>query len=249
MKEERQAPHEEKQAAGEIVVENRFVRWLDNLWYHHNWKILIIAFFILVFIVCIVQCSGKEVNDVTLTFAGPVDFQAEDKSLGKIRDVLGLLIRSESGEETRTVGIPHYSVYTEEELRALYTDEDGNFSQYGYSGAVDANRKRIETLSTYFNTGACAVWLVNEFTYEYLHMKDRAVPLTETFKEVPGGAYDECAVRLGDTELYRYYEALQVLPADTLVVLTRKYVLGASDDTEYRQATELYRAMLEFRAP
>ncbi len=247
MKDPKEISRKEKQTPGEIVVENRFVRWLENVWYHHNWQIVLVAFFLLVLLVCTVQCSSRETHDVNVTFAGPVDFQGKDEQLQTIQSLLTRLLQSVEGEESSSVGCPIYSIYTEEELRALYTDEDGNFSQYGYSGAVSANSQRMETLSSYFNTGDCSVWLVNEFTYEHLNMKDRAVPLAETFGEAPNGAYDDCAIRLGDTELYQYYEALQELPADTLVVLMRKYIY--TNDADYAQDAKLYKAMLEFRAP
>ena len=63
-------------------------------------------------------------------------------------------------------------------------------------------------------------------------------------------AYDEYAIRIGDTAIYQYYEALQVLPADTLIVFTRSYFMGASSNAEtYAKFQSLYRAIVEFQAP
>ena len=77
-----------------------------------------------------------------------------------------------------------------------------------------------------------------------------AVPLSETFGTVPAGAYDEYAIRLGDTAIYQYYEALQVLPADTLVVFTYPYITGSSANAQkYEQFKALYRALIEFQTP
>ena len=77
-----------------------------------------------------------------------------------------------------------------------------------------------------------------------------AVPLAETFGATPTGAYDEYAIRLGDTAIYQYYEALQVLPADTLVVFTRSYFMGASSNEKtYEEFKTLYKAIVEFQAP
>ena len=100
-------------------------------------------------------------------------------------------------------------------------------------------------------TGECSIWLVNTSVYEAQHMTEKlAVPLADTFGTTPEGAYDEYAIRLGDTAFYQYYEALQVLPADTLIVLTRPYFMGASSNEQtYAQFKALYRAIVEFEAP
>jgi hypothetical protein len=57
-------------------------------------------------------------------------------------------------------------------------------------------------------------------------------------------------VRLGDTALYSYYDALRVLPEDTLILLTRGWVMGSSGNAEtYESYTRLYRAMVDFKTP
>ena len=100
-------------------------------------------------------------------------------------------------------------------------------------------------------TGECSIWLVNTSVYEAQHMSEKlAVPLADTFGTTPAGAYDAYSIRLGDTEIYKYYEALQVLPADTLIVFTYPYFMGASSKEEtYAQFKVLYKAMVEFEAP
>ena len=76
------------------------------------------------------------------------------------------------------------------------------------------------------------------------------VPLAELYGEVPKSAYDGYAIRLADTELYRYYDALKVLPKDTLILLPRNYLWGESADEEsYAQFEALFRAIVEFKAP
>ena len=35
---------EDKREAGEIVVNNRFLTWLDNFWYHYKWHVIVSAF-------------------------------------------------------------------------------------------------------------------------------------------------------------------------------------------------------------
>ena len=82
-------------------------------------------------------------------------------------------------------------------------------------------------------------------------MESLAMPLKDIFGEdLPEGAYGECAIRLGDTELYRYYDAMKTMPADTLIVLTRGWVVGSSSDENiYSDYMTLYRAIALFEAP
>ena len=100
-------------------------------------------------------------------------------------------------------------------------------------------------------TGSCSIWLLSEAAYEQLNMKNTlAVPLSELFSEKPSAAYDDYAVRLGDTELYDCYPALQVLPADTLVVLSgRVKLFGGTSEKDYEKIKDVFRAIVEFQAP
>ena len=56
---------EQKQDASDINItaSSPFMRWLDNFWYHHKWKVIIIAFFAIVIIIGVVQMLSKEDSD------------------------------------------------------------------------------------------------------------------------------------------------------------------------------------------
>ena len=61
-------------------------KWLDNFWYHHKWKTIIISFFLIVFIIGFVQCVQKTDADVSILYVGPEvvtgeDYDAMEKSL------------------------------------------------------------------------------------------------------------------------------------------------------------------------
>ena len=46
-------------------------KWLDNFWYHNKWKTIIIAFFVIVFIIGFVQCMKKTDADISILYVGP----------------------------------------------------------------------------------------------------------------------------------------------------------------------------------
>lgn len=252
-----------KTEAGEIVVSNRFLKWLDNFWYHYKWTVIIVAFFVLVFVVCFSQCVQKVDINLPVVYAGGyqsvdaerLSWTEEDRTA--IKNVLSSLYRSQGGSEEKNVGFLTYNIYTEEQLRAMATEpperegESEKFSPYAFNAAKQNNIAEFDAFSNYMGTGECSIWLLSEYVYEEKLVKDRAMPLSEIWgEEIPEGAYDAYAIRLGDTALYRYYDALHVLPEDTLIVMTRGWIMGASSDADtYESYLQLYRAMVGFEAP
>ena len=250
MSERTQIEREEKLSSEGISIRHPIFLWLENFWYHNKWTVILVAFFLFVFTVCFVQCATTPQRDIYITFGGSHTVTGEEKQA--IEQVFQELSKNTFGEDSPAVGINSYAFYTEEELRNLYTDPDTkDFDGAAFNMAKGKNTDQLETLQSYMMTGECSIWLVNTSVYESQHMAENlAVPLSETFGTVPAGAYDEYAIRLGDTAIYQYYEALQVLPADTLVVFTYPYITGSSAKPQkYEQFQSLYRAFIEFHAP
>jgi hypothetical protein len=247
MSEKETVNREEKLSGEKIAIRHPVLLWFENLWYHHKWTIILVAFFLFVAIVCFAQCATTPNKDIYITFGGSHTMTSEE--LAAVERVFGDLSKQTFTENSPSVGVVSYPFYTEDELRALYTDpETGDFNGSAFHMAKGENTNRLDELSNYMMTGDCAIWLVNTAVYEAQHMAgEHSVPLAETFGTTPAGAYDEYAIRLGDTAFYQYYEALQVLPADTLIVLTRGTVF--SNEQAYAQFKALYRAIIEFKAP
>ena len=219
----REEMHPDKQAGEEIVIRSRFLSRLDNFWYHYKWHVIAIAFFVLVAGVGFVQCGTQNKDDVIITFAGGYTLSgAEREQIKAVFDAIAPAMKE--GDERLTVGLNTYSIYTEEELRQQATNPDtGEYSAYAFSSAKQVNTNHLQTFSTYVETGSSAVWLVSEYVYRYQNLEQISVRLEDSFDTLPQGAYDACAIRLADTELYRYYDALKVLPEDTLILLPKSF--------------------------
>ncbi len=242
---------QEKSTAREIVVENRFLKWLDNFWYHYKWPVIIVAFFVVVGLICFVQCATKEVGDVTLAYAGSYTMNEDERN--RVIEVFEAVAPEKTVDGKRqptSVIMTTFSVTPEEELRPLYTDAQGNIDLYAFESAKHLSNENLSTFGTYTMTGEAGVWLVSEYVFEQRNLREVAVPLSELFETEPVGARHGCAIRLGDTALYQYYDALKVLPADTLILLPRSYVWGASaDEAKYEEFKQMYDAIVNFRAP
>ncbi|MBQ8431836.1 MAG: hypothetical protein IJX28_03025 [Clostridia bacterium] len=243
---------EDKLAAGEITERSRFSLWMENFWYHYKFQAIVVMAAIFIFAVCFVQCTQRETGDLTVSFAGPYVLEGDERE--GVLDVLNAVApRTEEGGERLSVILSTYPIYNEEELRALYTDpETGICDESGYQTAKGYNADRLKNFGSYLMTGESAVLLVCPYVYEYQNVKEKlARPLSDLYGDnLPAASYDGYAIRLGDTELYRYYPALQVLPADTLLVLTQSYVWGASaDESTYKDFEALFRALVDFKIP
>lgn len=241
---------EEKKSGEEIVIDNRVLRWLDNFWYHHKWPVIIIAFFVIVGMVSFTQCSQRETGDITLVYAGGYTMTAEEQAnLIDVFDAVALQIE-DSKEAPLTTLLSHYSVYTEEEMKAACTDADGTYSASAYASFKQVTQDHLKTFGTYIMTGESGIWLVSEYVYEIQNLKKLARPLDDLFSTVPKGAIDNYAIRLSDTELYSYYDALKCLPEDTLIVMSQPLAMGqVSNEEVYQDYLSLYYAMIQFKAP
>ncbi|MBQ8311051.1 MAG: hypothetical protein IJX80_08575 [Clostridia bacterium] len=249
--------NKEKEAGGEIVVQNRFLKWLDNFWYHYKWTVIVVAFFVTVFLVCFVQCTQSKQVDIPVVFAGAYAEPSEEQYIwseqekSAIEDIFESLFHKSGGSESREVGFLTYNVYTEEELREKATNEEGDFSITFFNTLKQTNQSEISAFTNYRGTGECSIWLVSEMVYEEnFHDKEGFVKISDMLGATPQNAYDEYAIRLGDTAMYRYYDALRRMPADTLIVFSKAWIMGASsNEATYEEYKTLYQAMIGFEAP
>ena len=240
---------DQKPEAPEIVPQSRFLRWIDNVWYHYKWHIIIGAFAIFTLVVCLVQCTSRKSYDMTVVFAGNASLNASEQD-----GICAALEAVMNRDETQAIQLVTYGIYTEEELLGMYSQEnaEGNrvIEDLAYGNAKKQNIDEGNAFSTFLKTGECAVWFVTPYVYEQYGIETLAAPLSEIFGDaIPSGAANEYAVRLGDTALYQTYAALRELPADTLIVLTRPYVFGSvSKDAYYENCRQTFLSIVNFQS-
>ena len=61
----------------DVKMKSPMLEKLENFWYYHKWKVIIILFFSIVFAVGIMQMVNKEDPDASVVIAAPMDFYAE----------------------------------------------------------------------------------------------------------------------------------------------------------------------------
>ena len=231
-----------------LTVSNPFLRWLDNFWYHHKWKVIIIAFFAVVLTIGIVQIVNKDEIDMQVTVATHATLSAEERQ--GVRDVLvSLMPGDKDGDGAKNLQLNTYVIYSEDEMKAANeaeTNEDGKYITY-----VDQsyNYSQSSDYRDYLSTGECTVMLVSQYLYEQLAANDRIRPMSDIFTEgLPDGVTsDGRGIYLSSTYAYEFFDELGALPEDTVICILRPYIFGASSkEDRYAYAVEHLKNIVEF---
>ena len=223
-------PREPIQNPPDPAKNSGFFKWLDNVWYHYKWHILIGVFILFTVTVCIVQCAGRESYDTLFVYAGDHILSGEERE-ALSRSLGETLAQDYDKDGTKTVQLVTFSI-----------------SSDGTQIAGSANDER--DLNSYLLTGECALLLVSPYVYETLNIAERAVPLSELFGEkLPAGAIDESAVLLQDTAFYRQFAksvgALFSAEEPVYLVLCKPTVIGKSANQQlYERGKQLYLSMI-----
>ncbi len=234
-------------------TQNPFLKKLSNFWYYHKWKVIIISFFAIIAAVGIYQMVTREEVDEIVVVAAAV--YLENEEIDAIDNLLTSCLPKNKDGSLRNMNVYDYTVYSEEYIDAANreeTDEEGR-----YVVKIDKNfvKSEISACNDFLSTGESSVLFVDGYLYGELSKrnqsngKDIRMTMTEVFgDDLPEGVMpDGCGIRLGDTEIYKYYEELQVLPEDTVICILRPYYMGASSfEDKYALSLELFKNIVNF---
>ena len=225
---------QEKLNGTDIVTENRVYNKLENFWYHNKWTVIVVAFFAIVLIVCTVQMIGKDKYDVSILYGGTVQMDAEQRTafLGALQSVLP---EDFDGNGKKMVGLVEYQIFSEQELYTeIETEIDGQMTTVKVEQVAHSwNSEQFSSMqSAVAKTGEYSLCFASPYVYEKL---------------LAGYVVEGKVVRLGDTDFYKYNDAVQVLPEDTVVCLLRQFAIGKSSrDEQYNRSVALFDALVAY---
>lgn len=216
---------EEKQNAHEVAEQSKFLRWLDNFWFHYKWQTIAALLVVILLAVTLPQCGKSGGDGITVTFAGGYVMTNEEQS--GLKSVLG----AADGDLRVTMG--QYSILTEEEIVAnnTYTDPqtgEEKLDTVGRNLDRGYNQDRIRTLQSYLMTGDCGIWIVSPYVYE--NWFEGKIQIAENR-------------RLGDLPIFEEYGVTQFMVkacGDYRVILTRSVMGETSKDSAFETVRAYY---------
>ena len=216
---------EEKQNAHEVAEQSKFLRWLDNFWFHYKWQTIAVLLVVVLLAVTLPQCGKSGGDGITVTFAGGYVMTNEEQS--GLKSVLG----AADGDLRVTMG--QYSILTEEEIVAnnTYTDPqtgEEKLDTVGRNLDRGYNQDRIRTLQSYLMTGDCGIWIVSPYVCE--NWFEGKIQIAENR-------------RLGDLPIFEEYGVTQFMVkacGDYRVILTRSVMGETSKDSAFEAVRAYY---------
>jgi len=227
-----------------IQIKSNFAKWLDNYWYHYKWITIGAVFLIVVLVVGLFQATEKKKEDVTLLYAG--HYQLNGREAEAIRGVFNAVMPEDFDENgEKYTGIVEYQIYSEEQIKDIEaaTDEVGVHLDVNNQH----NTNNYQMFYDYVKVGETAICLLDPWLYRELNSYGRLLPIATAIGDSYGYEEDVNGVYLEDTEIYKEYSALRVLPGDTVICFLRQPVLGKiSDDACYQNEIDMLRAILTY---
>ena len=216
---------------------------VKDFWFYYKWYILIALFFITIFTVLIVQSVTKEKFDVRVLYAGPAVLT--DAQRDAVKDAFSQQIDSDyNGDGKKSAELFDLILMSNEEIQAMY---EKGVSDYFLNPSVIKDNK--ETLSVNAMAGDYIIFMIDVQYYKTLHDNGVFVPLSD-LGVTEGQKYDECAVYLNSLDIARFYTALNVFPADTLICV-RRISATASEKTVkiWEDNKNYFKLITEFKLP
>lgn len=233
---------EKKLESAEIAIgKNKFLKWLDNYWYHYKWHTIVTLFFVVVIAICVIQSCTNKPKDILITYGGPATLEADDKAaIARIFSESLPEGFNKNGKEAVAGFIP-YMIYSQEQIKAIEKENVGSEDPVYIDVVFNSNE--YSTLNSQYKTGNGSIYILDKWLYDEILNNEsdvrRLKPLAEVFGETPDVAIDEFGIRLGDTEIYKNNPELAALGADSIICL-HEQILGQKG---YDREIEAFKAI------
>ena len=118
---------EEKYSENEIDYgqsDNKIVKWFRNYWYYYKWRVIGIAFALLVILFCSFQTCSNSSPDLTIMYAGT--FPPADQGVLEMEKAFEVVLPADYDEDgEKEVDMAMMMIYSEAQIKALEAAADG----------------------------------------------------------------------------------------------------------------------------
>lgn len=196
--------------------------WFENFWYHYKWPVIIGAFFIAVFAICITQMVTRSHYDMYVRYVG--DAVITDTQYNDILSTLGKMDYDSNDDGKTEVNF----------AQVAYVSDDDN----PYKNDINANAKEVMTgmlVQPYY------IYIMDAQAYELYKGKETFATLNQVFDadtDLSDIAYDEFAVYFKDTVFCKNSPGMEWVEEDMVLVLKLAPYKSALAGTKYKSDTE-----------
>ena len=221
-----------------------FVKWLENFWYHYKIQTIIAVVAIFTFVISTVQLIDKKEYDYYLLYAGPTNIAIQD--IVFMEAAFEELADDYDNNGEVSVAIDDVVMLSPEEQQAALD-----------AGAVLNGDFMHTTMNNFYQQiigGDAVICMLSPYMYGIVRDADGFIPLTEIFGEIPENAYDDCGIKLSETDFGHYYNGIDDLPKDTVLCIRRLSTMAIFKGEKKTRAAheanvELFKKIVTFVEP
>lgn len=228
----------------------KFKKWFSNYWYHYKWVTLVTLFFVVVFGIGIYQMASKDTYDINVLYSGPAILN-KDQTAGIENAFVSILPNDHNDDKEKSILLNRFTILSEEQLAEKQAEAKAENDSVYYDPT--SRTDTISQITTLFATGEVSVCLMDAYVYNIYLREGAFVSLEEMLGYVPEYARDNYSVCLADTPFGQYFDALKVLPEDTVLCFRKEAVFAGGSkkksNAQYEFDKSVFRAIFEFEAP
>lgn len=225
--------------------------WFHNYWYYYKWRVIILGAFLLIFGICIAQCSSKENQDVSILYTGPHIFEVGENSAIS-SSFKQLMSKDYNNDGKKVIDFIDLPAFSDEQIREAIGNDPDDKTLIKYAQYTNSNVH--SQFAQIASKGDVSVCLLDEYWYKILLDAGHLLDLETALGFKPDCLRDEYSAYLSDLPIYEFFkESIGKLPQDTIICFRRMSV--TSSITGKKQAEQMYsyskdllKAIFEFKA-
>ena len=210
-----------------------------NLWFNHKWKIIIIAFFLVVLLITVPQCMQKTRNDITVSYFGPVYITGTLHS--EIQNAIQAVMEDYNGDGQKLL---NFATVTYQGKNGISNTKE-NENIFGAVLSVQANKEAYKGINYQINSGDVCFYIMSKEVFDsfkgyFLTVKDI---LGEDYQIDESMVYNGKGLEISKTNFAKVHTALSKILDENTVICIEK--IHNTDVHELEYAKKLFKAILE----
>ncbi len=180
---------------------SKFLKWLDNYWYHYKWTTLVVTFFLVLGIILTVQLFEREDYDIYVMYVG--NETIPDTQYQDILDSLKAVSKDYNEDKKHLVNFSK---------TAFISDEENDLASPINAIAKESLQNLL--VQPYY------IYLMSAAAYELYKDSGVFLPISELVEDIPEEwMYDDTAVYFDKTTYANSFAGVDDLGGDTLLLI------------------------------